>query len=168
MGDQGLFVCLFFDNLCQLWRMFLGLWRSLTFCIDAGREQTATTAGSYHITIVSFNKHFFKLYIFIMQCSSSIDIKTKCVGLTPFLSSCFCVSEKVLDLRCFPFFLLALRGDRRNLKTVDVCKQTPLRSWATRITPNIECYWQQKSLVNENLCLSCMFGLLHLYFFMSN
>lgn len=37
------------------------------------------TAGSYHITIVSFNKHFFKLYIFIMQGSALVEIETHSV-----------------------------------------------------------------------------------------
>lgn len=37
------------------------------------------TAGSYHITIVSFNKHFFKLYIFILQGSSLVDMETHSV-----------------------------------------------------------------------------------------
>ena len=47
------------------------------------------TAGSYHITIVSFNKHFLKLYIFIMQGSLLVvDIETQCVGLMPFLCHC--------------------------------------------------------------------------------
>lgn len=52
---------------------------SLTFRINAGQEQNTNsdTAGSNHITIVSFNKHFFKLYIFIMQGSSLLDIETK-------------------------------------------------------------------------------------------
>lgn len=50
-------------------------------------KQNSDTAGSYHITIVSFNKHFLKLYIFIMQGSLLVDIEThSVVGLTPFLS----------------------------------------------------------------------------------
>lgn len=38
-------------------------------------KHKSDTAGSYHITIVSFNKHFFKLYIFIMQGSSFVDVR---------------------------------------------------------------------------------------------
>lgn len=49
-------------------------------------KHNSDTAGSHHITIVSFNKHFLKLYIFIMQGSSLVDIETHSfVGLTPFL-----------------------------------------------------------------------------------
>ena len=50
-------------------------------------KHNGDTAGSYHITIVSFNKHFLKLYIFIMQGSSLLDIEMhSVVGLKPFLS----------------------------------------------------------------------------------
>lgn len=42
-------------------------------------KHNSDTAGSYHITIVSFNKHFFKLYIFIMQGSALVEIETHSV-----------------------------------------------------------------------------------------
>lgn len=42
-------------------------------------KHKSDTAGSYHITIVSFNKHFFKLYIFIMQGSSLVELETHSV-----------------------------------------------------------------------------------------
>lgn len=51
-------------------------------------KHNSDTAGSYHITIVSFNKHFLKLYIFIMQGSSLVDVEANCVwGVTPFFST---------------------------------------------------------------------------------
>lgn len=48
-------------------RPFCSPWHFVLMLVKNKNEND--TAGSYHITIVSFNKHFLKLYIFIMQGS---------------------------------------------------------------------------------------------------
>lgn len=56
---------------------------SLTFGINAVKnEHKSDTAGRYHITIVSFIKHFLELYIFIIQGSSLVEIETQVLHLS--------------------------------------------------------------------------------------
>lgn len=70
--------------LCSPWHFVLMLVKN---------KHNGDTAGSYHITIVSFNKHFLKLYIFIMQGSSLVDIETHSVWVWRLSRHCMMWNE---------------------------------------------------------------------------
>lgn len=78
-----IFLCFVLDNPSQCWRTVNGTVKDDHFALPkhfvlmlVKNKRNSDTAGSFHITIVSFNKHFLKLYIFIMQGSLLVDVET--------------------------------------------------------------------------------------------